>query len=108
MARVDALGAELAAAGADGVVAIGGGSVLDAAKGARVVAELGGSIARFAWPGDPQPIGALALGLITVPTTAGTGSEVTGGIVMVDEARGLKVGAAARTTAPPAASSTPS
>ena len=29
-----------------------------------------------------------------MPTTAGTGSEVTGGIVMVDESRGLKVGAA--------------
>ncbi len=92
--RVDALGAALREAGCDAVVAVGGGSVLDAGKGARVVAELGGSIRRFTWPGEPEPIGPLSLPLVAIPTTAGTGSEVTGGIVLLDRERGLKLGAA--------------
>jgi alcohol dehydrogenase len=81
-------------AGHDAVIAIGGGSVLDTAKGARVVAGAGGSIRRFVWPGEPEPIPAPAIPLVTVPTTSGTGSEVTGGIVMVDRERELKCGAA--------------
>jgi alcohol dehydrogenase len=81
-------------AGHDAVIAIGGGSVLDTAKGARVVAGAGGSIRRFAWPGEPEPIPAPAIPLVTIPTTSGTGSEVTGGIVMVDRERELKCGAA--------------
>ncbi len=76
------------------MIAIGGGSVLDTAKGARLVAAAGGSIRRFVWPGDPQPIPAPGIPLVTVPTTAGTGSEVTGGIVMIDRERELKCGAA--------------
>jgi alcohol dehydrogenase len=83
-----------AVAGHDAVVAIGGGSVLDTAKGARLVATAGGSIRRFAWPGDPEPVPPPRLPLVTVPTTAGTGSEVTGGVVMVDPERELKCGAA--------------
>jgi alcohol dehydrogenase len=83
-----------AVAAHDAVIAIGGGSVLDTAKGARLVAGAGGSIRRFAWPGDPEPIPAPQIPLVTVPTTAGTGSEVTGGIVMLDRQRELKCGAA--------------
>jgi len=80
-------------AGHDAVIAIGGGSVLDTAKGARLVAGAGGSIRRFAWPGEPAPVPAPAIPLVTVPTTSGTGSEVTGGIVMIDRERELKCGA---------------
>ena len=76
------------------MIAIGGGSALDTAKGARLVAGAGGSIRRFAWPGQPEPIPTPQVPLVTVPTTAGTGSEVTGGIVMIDRARELKCGAA--------------
>ena len=81
-------------AGHDALVAIGGGSTLDTAKGARLVATAGGSIRRFAWPGEAAPAPPPVIPLVTVPTTAGTGSEVTGGIVMIDGAGGVKVGAA--------------
>jgi alcohol dehydrogenase len=91
--RVEALAAELAATGADGLVAIGGGSVLDLAKGARLVASHGGPLTRFTWPGSPEPIGPIAMPLVLAPTTAGTGSEVTGGVVVIDPARRLKVAA---------------
>ncbi|AEJ42744.1 iron-containing alcohol dehydrogenase family protein [Alicyclobacillus acidocaldarius] len=63
--------------GADVLVAVGGGSAMDVAKGARIVAELGGDIRRFAGThADPIP-GPLRMRLCAIPTTAGTGSEVT-------------------------------
>ena len=92
-ATVDGAGARLAASRADAVVAIGGGSTLDTAKGARVVARQGGPVARYTWPGDPEPIVAPKIPLVTVPTTAGTGSEVTGGVVLHDPDRAIKVAA---------------
>ncbi len=82
-ASVEACGAALAASGADVVVAIGGGSALDTAKGARIVAAAGAPIRRFCWPGaDVSTIPASPIRLVTIPTTSGTGSEVTGGCVM--------------------------
>ena len=89
---VQAAGERLRECGADAVVAIGGGSVLDTAKGARLVAEQG-DVRRFLWPGPAEPIAPLLRTLVTVPTTAGTGSEVTGGIVMADLDAGIKVAA---------------
>jgi choline dehydrogenase len=91
-ATVDDAGARLAS-GADAVVAIGGGSTLDTAKGARLVASQGGPIARYTWPGEPEAIVRPAIPLVTVPTTAGTGSEVTGGVVLHDPDRGIKIAA---------------
>lgn len=93
LASVDELGERVVTARADGVVAIGGGAVLDAAKGARLVATHGGPIRRYTWPGTPEPVGAIAMALVAIPTTAGTGSEVTGGVVMVDTDRRIKVAA---------------
>jgi alcohol dehydrogenase len=90
---VDALGALLREANADVVVAIGGGSALDSAKGARLLLENPGSIRLYTWPGEPQPVLAPTIPLITIPTTAGTGSEVTGGVVMTDEQQDAKVAA---------------
>lgn len=90
--EVDAAADALAASGADSVVAIGGGSVLDTAKAARVVAAQGGPYRRFAAGGvtyEPPRIP-----LVTVPTTAGTGSEVSGAAVVTDEAAGTKAGIA--------------
>jgi alcohol dehydrogenase len=89
---VQQAGERLRDAVADAVVAIGGGSVLDTAKGARLVAEQG-AIRRFTWPGEPEPVAPLRVPLVTLPTTAGTGSEVTGGIVMADPEAGIKVAA---------------
>ncbi|MFN8080142.1 MAG: iron-containing alcohol dehydrogenase [Kineosporiaceae bacterium] len=97
LATVDALGDQLRRAHADGradvMIALGGGSALDTAKGARLLLTNPGSIRRYIWPGEPQPISAPFVPLITVPTTAGTGSEVTGGVVMTDPDSGLKVAA---------------
>jgi choline dehydrogenase len=73
-------------------VAIGGGSALDLAKAARLVAEQGGPLHRFA--GGATPIVEPAQPLVTVPTTSGTGSEVSGGAVMTDKATARKVGLA--------------
>ena len=73
-------------------VAIGGGSALDLAKAARLAAEQGGPLHRFA--GGATPIVEPALPLVTIPTTSGTGSEVSGGAVMTDKATARKVGLA--------------
>lgn len=69
--------------GADAVVAIGGGSALDGAKGINIVASDGGKIEDFVK--DEQAIHDLKP-LISVPTTAGTGSEMSNALVVTDEA----------------------
>ncbi len=89
---VETAAAALADAGCDAVVAIGGGSAMDTAKAARLVAAQGGPYLRFAAGGvtyEPP-----AIPLICVPTTAGTGSEVSGGAVITDEASHTKAGIA--------------
>ena len=74
---------------ADLVIAIGGGSCLDAAKLAALLMTHGGSLSdyygEFKVPGPTLPV-------IAVPTTAGTGSEVTPVAVVADSERVLKVG----------------
>ncbi len=87
--RVVERGAEIArAAGADLLVAVGGGSVLDTAKVINLLLVEGGSLL------DWQGAGLLSrplLPLIAIPTTAGTGSEVTVAAVIRDSAQGLKL-----------------
>lgn len=64
-------------AGADVVVGLGGGSVIDAAKGIAALVRMGGSLWDYAGSNkDFRPV-TDALPLIAVPTTAGTGSELT-------------------------------
>jgi alcohol dehydrogenase class IV len=80
---LDALQACMDAAGeADTVIAIGGGSVLDIAKGAAALAGTGAS-ARDYFEGKPVPD--TGRPLIALPTTSGTGSEVTWVSVLVDK-----------------------
>jgi choline dehydrogenase len=74
--------------GCDGLVAVGGGSPMDVAKAIGVVAAHGGSIARYEWGHDP--IEQRIPPLVTVPTTAGTGSEVTLWAVITDPDREVK------------------
>jgi len=75
-------------AGFDSVLAVGGGSVIDAAKGLAVVAQFGGHIRDYAGFGTvPAPLG---WKVVAVPTTAGTGSEISDGSVWIDEARHTK------------------
>ncbi|OGQ08091.1 MAG: hypothetical protein A3G32_08060 [Deltaproteobacteria bacterium RIFCSPLOWO2_12_FULL_40_28] len=68
---------------ADGIVAIGGGSVLDTAKGVNLLATLGGDLVND-YSGT-QTINSPLNTLIAIPTTAGTGSEVTEAMVILDE-----------------------
>jgi len=89
---VDAAAAALAGSGADVAVAVGGGSVIDAAKSARLCALRGATFAEFL-AGD-RSIPAPSLPLVCVPTTAGTGSEVSGGAVITDPATNGKAGIA--------------
>lgn len=72
----------------DSVLAVGGGSVIDAAKGLAVVAEFGGHIRDYA--GFDMVPAALTRKIVAVPTTAGTGSEISDGSVWIDEARHTK------------------
>jgi len=72
------------AAGADGVVAVGGGSAMDAAKGMATVMGNGGHLRDYLLGlGGTPPTKPLAP-LYAIPTTCGTGSEVSAGAVISD------------------------
>ena len=80
-----------AAQGCDGLIAVGGGSSIDLAKGVAIAATHPGPLKTYATieGGSPKITPAVAP-LIAVPTTAGTGSEVArGAIVIVDDGRKL-------------------
>jgi choline dehydrogenase len=72
-----------------GLIGFGGGSAMDTAKSIGVVASNGGSILHYEWA-DPQPIKQRIPPTICVPTTAGTGSEVTLWAVITDPKRKIK------------------
>lgn len=81
--------------GADSILAVGGGSVLDAAKGIKyamhhklsdIRSALQGGIKLETWP-DASPIN---IPHIAVPTTAGTGAEVSAAAVFYNEQLGIK------------------
>ena len=73
---------------ADGVVAIGGGSPMDTAKAAAVAFANEGDLRDYAgYDQVPGP----GLPLVAVPTTAGTGSEVTRVAVITDTDRDVKM-----------------
>lgn len=85
---VDECAAQYKAAGCTAIIALGGGSPMDVAKAVGVVAKFGGTIGDYEGVGKvPGPIDTL----IAVPTTAGTGSEVTVAAVITDEARNYKL-----------------
>jgi alcohol dehydrogenase class IV len=73
---VDHCAAAARTAHADVLVALGGGSVIDLAKAAAALTPAGGLLADYLSI-DPAPAPAEALPVIAVPTTAGTGSEVS-------------------------------
>lgn len=69
------------AANADGLVALGGGSAMDLTKAVGLLASQGGPLEKYAAiTGGAKHIGKLPP-LIAVPTTAGTGSEVSVGMI---------------------------
>jgi alcohol dehydrogenase class IV len=77
--------------GCDGVVAIGGGSPIDLAKGVALLATHDGELERYAaiLGGVARITGAVAP-LVAIPTTAGTGSEVgRAALITLDDGRKL-------------------
>ena len=70
------------------ILALGGGSTMDVGKAVGILATNGGRIHDYKgidkYSNPPLP-------LIAIPTTAGTGSEVSGSCVITDTDRGLKV-----------------
>jgi alcohol dehydrogenase class IV len=88
---INACVAEVSGFAPDVVIGVGGGSSMDMAKVVAVLLTHGGDVrsyyGEFAVPGPVIP-------LIAIPTTSGTGSEVTPVAVVADEERGAKVGIA--------------
>lgn len=94
---VEACAAAAKEAGADSFLAVGGGSVMDTAKLAMVLFSHGGTVHEYegiyALPregdglGQPLPVAPLAC----IPTTAGTGSEVSMGAVVKDHEAKVKL-----------------
>ncbi len=84
----DALVAKLDLESFDSIIAVGGGSVLDVSKGLALIATFGGHISDYAGfnnvPGVPKQK------IIAIPTTSGTGSEVSDGVVLIDEEKETK------------------
>jgi 4-hydroxybutyrate dehydrogenase len=77
--------------GCDGLIAVGGGSSIDLAKGVAIAATHPGPMKTYATiEGGSVKITEAVAPVIAVPTTAGTGSEVArGAIVIVDDGRKL-------------------
>ncbi len=85
---IDAATAVVLGSGAQAVIALGGGSVIDTAKDARLCAQLETDFRGFLASDRqyPQP----EVPLFALPTTAGTGSEVSGAAVVSDPEAGTK------------------
>ena len=78
--------------GCDGLIAVGGGSSIDLAKGVAIAATHDGPLVGFATiEGGSARISERVAPLIAVPTTAGTGSEVARGALLI-VADGRKLG----------------
>ncbi len=75
----------------DGLIAVGGGSAIDCAKGVAIAATHEGPLKTYATiEGGSLKITDRAVPLIAVPTTSGTGSEVArGAIIILDDHRKL-------------------
>lgn len=84
--NVDAAATKAKAAKADCIIAIGGGSAMDCAKATAVVLAENCTAEELLQGKAIEK----ALPVIAVPTTAGTGSEVTAGAVLSDKEKGIK------------------
>jgi len=87
---VDAVAQKMKSFHADVLIALGGGSPMDTAKAAGLMARNEGSIGEYLQ--KQRTVQQDALPLICIPTTAGTGSEVTSGTVITDRKREEKIG----------------
>lgn len=82
----------------DGVVAVGGGSVLDVAKYVALLATHDGTVRDFV--GRPEPFCRPGAPLVAVPTTAGTGSEASPDAGVHADAESASVGISSRWATP--------
>lgn len=78
-----------ARSGAQAIIALGGGSVLDTAKAANILLSQGGDL--VADYSGAQTLTKALKPLIAIPTTSGTGSEVTKAAVILDEENSAKL-----------------
>jgi alcohol dehydrogenase class IV len=85
---VDALIEQLCLASADAVLALGGGSVIDAAKAAAALAPTADGVRPF-FEGQ-RTVSRPGLPLVALPTTAGSGAEITLNAVLSDHLKGVK------------------
>ncbi|NDL67872.1 iron-containing alcohol dehydrogenase [Anaerotalea alkaliphila] len=76
--------------GADAVIGLGGGSALDAAKAVAAGIRAGEGIGPYLLEGKPLPEAVLPL--VAIPTTAGTGSELSMGAILSAPSQGFKGG----------------
>lgn len=85
---VDAIVAAARDASADVIVGVGGGSVIDAAKAAAVLVPAAGTTRDYFY--GERSFSVPGLPLIALPTTAGTGAEITKNAVLTDPDTGVK------------------
>lgn len=76
--------------GADGLIAVGGGSSIDTSKAMAMLAVNEGSIRDYLF-GGTKSVTKKSLPLIAIPTTAGSGSEVTASSVITDNQNDIKL-----------------
>lgn len=103
--EVEAGAKAISETGCDGLVAMGGGAVLDTAKAMALLAACGGELSSYAGV-DKFPKSGIPM--VAVPTTAGTGSEVTRVTVLTDPATHAKLMISDRKLIPRAALIDPS
>ena len=83
VSAIDALAARAAEWMPDSILALGGGSVIDAAKAVGTLLANGGSAVDYLeGVGSGRPIEKASCPVIAIPTTAGTGAEVTKNAVL--------------------------
>lgn len=87
---VDEAASVVKASGADVVIALGGGSPIDLAKAVCMLQTNEGSVKDYLFGGTKQ-VENKTMPLIAIPTTAGTGSEVTAAAVITDEENKIKL-----------------
>ena len=82
--EIDEIAAEARKKDFDGIIAMGGGSVLDTGKAVSMLLKNEGFLKEYLFGGE-RIVKNKGIPVICVPTTAGTGSEVTGAAVFLDE-----------------------
>lgn len=87
--QVDEIGQAIRASHADAVIALGGGSVMDATKVAAILAKHSGVARDYLGIGKVPSRG---IASIMIPTTSGTGSEATFVAILTDKSTGNKAG----------------